>query len=99
MKQRGRGRERQRERGREMRLFVFGNFSLFRICTGLTSLSLCDCTEITEQSIIAIIAMLTSLHTLNLWGCTSLSNGMRDVAVVSKLHHSATILFASIFVA
>jgi len=47
---------------------------LCRACTGLTSLTLCDNMEITEQSVISMIAMLSSLHTLNLWGCTNLSN-------------------------
>lgn len=41
---------------------------------GLTSLTLCDNVEITEQSVISMIAMLSSLHTLNLWGCISISN-------------------------
>lgn len=50
-------------------------FSLCKCYTSLTSLTICDCTELTEDSIVAILAFLTSLHTLNLWGCTTLSNG------------------------
>ncbi len=44
-----------------------------RLCQGLTSLTICDNPLMTEQSLIPIIAMLTSLQNLNLWGCNNLS--------------------------
>ncbi len=44
-----------------------------RLCQGLTSLTICDNPLMTEQSLIPIIAMLTSLQNLNVWGCNNLS--------------------------
>eukprot|EP01126_Amoeba_proteus_P065049 TRINITY_DN9184_c0_g1_i2.p1 TRINITY_DN9184_c0_g1~~TRINITY_DN9184_c0_g1_i2.p1 ORF type:complete len:718 (+),score=93.97 TRINITY_DN9184_c0_g1_i2:172-2154(+) len=42
-------------------------------CTQLQSLTLCDCPQITECTIVQCIAKLKQLTTLNLWSCTAIS--------------------------
>lgn len=46
---------------------------LCRSLPALTSLTICDCPNLTEQSLISVIAMTPKVHTLNMWGCTAVT--------------------------
>jgi hypothetical protein len=52
-----------------------------RACTNITSLTLCDCPELTENSMISVLAMLSGLTTLNLWGCAGFSNASLQLMI------------------
>lgn len=58
-----------------------------QFCTSITSLTICECTQLTECSIIYILASLHNLVTLNLWGCTVLSNA----CIQLLLRHSTSL--------
>jgi hypothetical protein len=42
-------------------------------CPELKTLTICDCPNVTENSIVQFIAKLKNLKTLNLWGCNNIS--------------------------
>jgi hypothetical protein len=54
-------------------IVVFLLYRSFSHCPELKTLTICDCPNVTENSIVQFIAKLKNLKTLNLWGCNNIS--------------------------